>query len=224
MKIVAAPESGKTLQGIWPEFLHHDDIGERYWGRLYPERNAFQFLLLEDDEVVAEGNSIPVHGHPAEWRDGLVRGFESAGEPDRLCALAIMVAPAYRGRGISRVMLEHMRGLAAPWGRLVAPVRPTAKAQHPLVPIGEYVLWRRDDGTHFDPWIRTHEQAGGVIEGPAENAMVVDAPVENWREWTGLPFAGDGEHVVPGALVPVRVEGGRGVYREPCVWIRHAAA
>jgi hypothetical protein len=114
-----------------------------------------------------------------------------------------------------------MRELAAPFGRLVAPVRPTLKERYPLIPIERYVRWRRDDGTHFDPWIRTHERLGGEVTGTAEGAMLIEGSREEWSEWTGLEFPGDGEYVLPGALVPVRFADGHGVYREPCVWLRH---
>jgi hypothetical protein len=89
------------------------------------------------------------------------------------------------------------------------------------VPIAEYATWRRDDGTHVDPWIRTHERLGGVLTGTAEEAMLIEAPVADWRAWTGLELGSDVDHVVPGALAPVRFTDGRGVYREPCVWLRH---
>ena len=36
-----------------------------------------------------------------------------------------------------------------------------------------------------------------------------------------VEFPEDGDYVVPGALVPVRCEGGRGTYLEPNVWMRH---
>ena len=132
-----------------------------------------------------------------------------------------MVAPAHRGGGLSRVMLEHMKSLAAPIGPLVAPVRPTLKAEHPDVSIAEYAAWRREDGTHFDPWIRTHERIGGRVLGTAEEAMLIEGPVSSWQEWTGLEFPADGEYAVPGGLVPVSVRDGHAVYREPCVWIEH---
>ena len=151
-------------------------------------------------------------------------GFERGGEPDRLCALAIVVTPARRGGGLSSVMLEHMRELAAPFGELVAPVRPTLKCDHEHVSIEEYARWRRDDGSHHDPWIRAHERAGGVITGTAEEAMLIEGPRSRWEEWTGLELPDDGDVLVPGGLVPVRFEAGHGVYREPCVWLRHVAA
>jgi hypothetical protein len=89
------------------------------------------------------------------------------------------------------------------------------------MPIAEYAALRRDDGTHADPWIRTHERAGGRILGTADEAMLIEGSVDEWRAWTGLDFPADGEALVPEALVPVRFENGRGTYREPCVWLEH---
>jgi len=36
-----------------------------------------------------------------------------------------------------------------------------------------------------------------------------------------MPFPGDGEYAVPGALVPVQFTDGRGLYVEPNLWMRH---
>jgi GNAT superfamily N-acetyltransferase len=221
VRIAPAAETEQRLVGVWPEFLLHDAVSNRYWNRLYVDCAEFQFVLLDGDELVAEGNSLPVPGQPAQWRDAFLAAFERGGEPDRLCALAIIVAPAHRGRGLSTVMLEHMCGLAARFGELVAPVRPTLKERYPDVPIEEYVTWRREDGAHVDPWIRTHERAGGEVTGTADEAMLIEGPRAVWEEWTGLELPDDGEVAVPGALVPVRFDGGHGVYREPCVWLRH---
>ncbi len=219
MKIV--PASEQRLEGIWPRFLLNDAISNRYWSRLYTDFPDLQFHLVEDGALLAEGNCVPVRGLPAQWRDAFLNAWEGDGAFDRVCALAIMVSPEHRGRGLAGVMLEHMRGLAAPIGELVAPVRPTLKARYPLIPIERYVEWRRDDGAHFDPWIRTHERVGGAIAGTAEEAMLIEGEAEQWREWTGLEFPSDGEYLVPGGLVPVSVRDGHGTYREPCVWIRH---
>jgi GNAT superfamily N-acetyltransferase len=219
VKIVPLPD-GK-LEGIWPQFLLHDRLSNRYWNRIYTEFPGFQFALVEGDELIAEGNCVPVAGRPAHWRDAFPAAFDRGGEPDRVCALAIMVAPEHRNRGVARVMLEHMRSLAAPFGQLVAPVRPTLKERYPLIPIAEYASWRRADGSHVDPWIRTHERLGAELLDTAEEAMLIEGSETEWHDWTGLDFPGDGEYVVPGALAPVRFADGRGVYREPCVWLRH---
>ena len=137
---IRGSESFQQLRRAWPEILFHDAISNEYWGRLYSERPEFQFALVEDDgRVLAEGNSLPVSGLPAGWRDAFPNGFGS-GEPDRLCALAILIDPDEQGRGLSWQMLEHMRGLAQVRGwELWAPVRPTLKHRYPLTPIEHYV-------------------------------------------------------------------------------------
>jgi hypothetical protein len=114
-----------------------------------------------------------------------------------------------------------MRRLAARFGELVAPVRPTWKERYPLIPIERYAQWRRPDGTHLDPWIRTHERLGARVTGTAAEAMLIEGSTARWEEWSGLAFPGDGDYVVPGALAPVVVRAGLGVYREPCVWLSH---
>jgi GNAT superfamily N-acetyltransferase len=216
-----APSFG-PLRDAWPRYLLHDEVPNRYWGNLFDAFAEFQFALVDGDVVLAEGNSIPVAGMPAQWRDAFLNANERQGEPDRLCALSVLIDREHHGRGLSRLMLEHMRGLAARFGELVAPVRPTWKDRYPLIPIGQYAGWRRGDGAHLDPWIRTHERLGGVVIGTAEEAMLIEGSAPEWAEWTGLEFPGDGDYVVPGGLVPVELRDGRGVYREPCVWLRHA--
>jgi len=214
------------IRRAWPEIVFHDAISNAHWGRLYEERPAFQFALVDDGELLAEGNSIPVSGMPATWRDALRNGFER-GSADRLCALAILIDPDHQRRGLSRLMLEHMRGLAfeRDWD-LVAPVRPSLKHRYPLTQIERYVEWRRDDGLLFDPWLRAHERLGAELVGIAENSLVAEGTVAELEQWSGLAFPESGSYVVDGALVPVEIdrERDRGSYREPNVWMRHSRA
>jgi GNAT superfamily N-acetyltransferase len=214
--------SYQALRDAWPEFLLHDAVSNERWGRLFSEFPEFQFVAVEDGEAVAKGSSIPVNGTPAAWRDA----FLSEGEPDRLCALEVLIASEHHGRGFSRPMLEYMRGLAAARGwELVAPVRPTWKARYPLTPIERYAGWRRADGLLYDPWLRAHERLGAEVTGTAPAAMVVSGSVAEWEHWTGMVFPDSGSYVVPRALVPVEIDRERdtGLYVEPCVWMRHRA-
>jgi GNAT superfamily N-acetyltransferase len=231
MKIVPVDEglraSGAfgTLRRAWPEIVFHDAISNEYWTRLYAERPEFQFALVENGELLAEGNSVPVEGLPASWREAFPNAFRR-GTPDRLCALAVLVDPDHQGKGLSRLLLEHMRGLAHERGwELVAPVRPSLKHRYPLTPIERYVQWRRADGLFFDPWLRSHERLGAELLGIAEDSLVVEGTVAELETWTGLTLPDTGSYVVPGALVPVEVdrEHDRGSYREPNVWMRHPA-
>jgi hypothetical protein len=120
-------------------------------------------------------------------------------------------------------MLDEMRAAAAKGGlrELIAPVRPTLKARYPLIPIERYLTWRREDGAHFDPWIRVHERVGGEIIAPSPESMTIEAPVSDWEEWTGMEFPEDGDYVVPELLAPLYVRDGVGRHVEPNVWLRH---
>jgi len=111
----------------------------------------------------------------------------------------------------------------AGFSSLIAPVRPTWKDRYPLIPFDRYVRWTRDDGLPFDPWIRVHVRLGGELLEPCPSSMTVEGSLEEWQKWTGMHFPEDGEYVVPGALVPVVLSGGRGRYVEPNIWMRHSA-
>jgi hypothetical protein len=214
----------------FPEFMHHNESGARYWDRLYPEHPDFQLALVEGDQLVAELHSLPlawdgsVDDLPTGWDDAFVRSFESGRPADALAALAISVAPEQQGRHLSSRMLEAMRdaGRAAGLRALIAPVRPTAKQDYPLIPIERYMGWRRADDSHFDPWLRIHERVGGELIAPAPESMLIQAPVADWEEWTGMAFPDDGDHVVPGMLAPLVVRDGVGRHVEPNVWVVHA--
>ena len=217
--------SGTTF----PVFMHHNEPGGKYWGRLYEDFPDFQVALLDDDELVAEAHAVPVAWDgtptdlPAGWDEAFVRGMTSDREPTALSALAISVRPTRQGEGLSQRMIEAFRDTArgAGLGSVIAPVRPTLKERYPLIPIESYLEWRREDGSHFDPWIRIHERVGGIILAAAPESMLIRAPVADWEEWTGMRFPADGEYVFPGALATLVVEGGIGTHVEPNVWISH---
>jgi GNAT superfamily N-acetyltransferase len=213
----------------FPEYMHHNEPGARYWGRLYEDFPDFQLALLDGDELVAELHSVPTPWDgstgdlPAGWDDAFLRAFESGRPADVLCALAISVHPECQSRGLAAHMLNEMRAAASRAGlrELIAPVRPTLKPRYPLIPIQEYMSWRRSDGAHFDPWIRVHERVGGEILAPSPESMFIEAPVADWEEWTEMRFPADGAYVVPGMLAPLHVRDGVGRHVEPNVWLRH---
>jgi GNAT superfamily N-acetyltransferase len=177
------------LAGITsPEYMHHNEPGGRYWGRLYAEHPDFQLALLDGDDFVAELHSVPTPWDgtpddlPSGWDEAFVRAFESGREATVLCALAISVRPDQQGRQLSSLMLNAMRDAAAAAGlrELIAPVRPTLKASYPLIAIERYMTWRREDASHFDPWLRLHERIGGEVYAAAPRSMVMEAPVADW--------------------------------------------
>jgi GNAT superfamily N-acetyltransferase len=213
----------------FPEYMHHSEIGNRYWGRLYSDFPEFQVALVEGDELLAEAHALPlrwdgtVDDLPSGWEEGFVRGMENREVPTALMAVAISVAPSRQGERLSSRMIESFKenARAAGLGFVIAPVRPTLKERYPLIPIERYLAWRREDGSHFDPWLRIHERVGGKIVAPAPRSMTIAAPVSTWEKWTGMSLPDDGTYVFPGGLAPLAVEDGRGVHVEPNVWVVH---
>ncbi len=221
----------------WPAFLHHDEVVNRLWGHLYERFADYQFMLLDDerDDPIAVGNCVPIRwdGDPSTLPPGGIDAVlenavstEAVGAaPTAASALLIVVEPRHLGQGLSAACIRSMRAIVADRGleRLVAPVRPTEKSRYPLIPMERYASWRRPDGWLVDPWLRTHERAGAAMTGVASRAMTVRGRVDEWEAWTGLRMPESGSYVVPGALVPVRIDRDRdeGLYVEPGVWMVH---
>ena len=230
------PHIASVRARIWPEFLYHDAVLNRLFDRVIAEYAEFQFYAWDDEreEVVGAGNAIPVawDGDIASLPDGGIdavveaRFAEGAPTATVLCALQILIAPEYRGQGLSRRMIERMAEIGRDHrlNTLVAPVRPTLKDRYPLTPIDRYLSWRRQDGTHLDPWLRTHERLGANIVKVAPESGRVSGTVAQWEGWTQMALPESGAYVVPGALVPIEIDRERdeGVYVEPNVWMVHS--
>lgn len=221
------------MPSSWPEFMRNDPIGGLYYGNVVERFAEFALVAQEDDgEVVAcafsvpfvhEDDALPDNGWDSVIRSGLLASIHGE-EPNAVSAVEIAVRPDRQGTGLSGRMLEAMRANAARLGfaELVAPVRPNGK-DDPDEPMPAYAAKVRDDGLPVDPWLRVHVRAGGRIVKVAPRSMVVPGTLEDWREWTGLPFDATGPVVVPQALTPVHcdVEHGVAVYVEPNVWVAH---
>jgi GNAT superfamily N-acetyltransferase len=224
-------------RAIWPEFLYHDPVLERLFGRVMSEYAEFQFYAWdgESEEVVAVGMAVP-----ATWDRGAAslpdRGLnavvearfaDGASEPNVLCALQIVIAPERRSQGLSGRMIRRMAEIGRDHAldTLIAPVRPTLKHLYPLTSMEQYIGWRRPDGNHFDPWLRTHERLGAEIAKVAPQSATIPGSVAEWEEWAQMAFPETGAYVVPGALVPVEIDRERdeGLYVEPNVWMVHPA-
>jgi GNAT superfamily N-acetyltransferase len=221
------------VEDVWPEFIHHADYTSLHWHRLREELPELQLVLYDEehDVVVGRGQTIPVRaagGLPGGVDDMLDRRFGAGPreEPDVLSALVAVVDPRRQGEGLSALIIDGMRRVAAAAGfpELIAPVRPTWKERYPLTPLERYAHWTREDGLPFDPWIRLHVRLGAELAEVCPESMRVTGTVAEWEEWTSLRFPEDGDYVVAGALVPVTFAEGIGVYVEPNVWMRHSSA
>ena len=220
------------LRDAWPPFMLESPISGERWHLLYERFGGFQFWLVDEsnDEILAEGNSLPVRLDLAELPD---RGWEyvvehaTSGEeePTLVSAIQVLVDRTRHGGGLSAVMLGEMRRIAQAAGfrDLGAPVRPTLKSRYPLTPSDVYASWTTSEGLPFDPWLRVHARAGASIVRVCPESMIIPGTIAEWEEWTEMRFPASGPYVVPGALQPVEidVESDRGVYVEPNVWMHH---
>ena len=229
------------IERAWPAYIQETSAAGIYteldWIGVYTRWPGFQFGIFDavDDRLVAGGNAAPLAYAGAladlpdegwDWALHTATTQADAGiAPTLLCALSITVEPAAQGRGLSGVMARTMRGLAAAagFGHLIAPVRPTLKPRYPLIPIQSYLGWTTADGLPFDPWLRTHVRAGGVILKACPRSMSLQGTVAGWERWTGLAMPGSGHYVVPELLTPLQVnrDADRGLYIEPNVWVAH---
>ena len=221
------------IEDTFAAFLGHGEIPVRHWHKLRQELPELQLILWDDahDAVVGHARTLPTRaaaGLPGGIDDMLEAWFESdpRPKPDVLSAMVAVVDRSHHGLGLSRLLIEAMRDLAhgAGFASLIAPVRPTWKDRYPLIPMERYVRWAREDGLPLDPWLRVHARLGAELLEVCPASMRVEGSREEWESWTDMRFPEDGDYVVPGALVPVSFADGHGVYVEPNVWMRHAAA
>jgi GNAT superfamily N-acetyltransferase len=237
--LAARPELEDACWGLtelWPRFMLEDPVADLYFSDLASVA-ATAWVVTDGPETIARAFAVPValgpaHGRPTlpgdgwdavvryGWLDRLV-----GRAPTHLSALEITIAPAYRGWGLATRLIEVMRDAARErdLAALLAPVRPSRKAEEPDTPMADYAARIREDGLPADPWLRTHVRAGGELHGVCPASMTIGAPLAAWRAWTGLPLEGSGAVHVPGALVPVHVDVAQehAVYVEPNVWVVH---
>jgi hypothetical protein len=227
-------EQADRIDGGFHEYNYQGEVLRRLWTSLFDRFPTCQLALYDDSssEVLGAGNTIPCYwdgstaGLPSGIDEVFERGFaEDLETANALSALLIKIIPTSTGKGLSRLLIAGMCDIARKMGfdSLIAPVRPTLKHCYPITPIEEYVLWTREDGLPFDPWIRVHHRLGADLLGVAPNSLRIAGTVAEWELWTKMRFPANGLYVFPGGLAPVRVdhEADEGLYYEPNVWMRH---
>lgn len=72
----------------FPAYMHENEPGNLYWGRLYSDFPDFEVALVDDDELLAEAYAVPLPWDgslddlPSGWEEGFVRGMTA---PTRDC-------------------------------------------------------------------------------------------------------------------------------------------
>jgi len=218
---------------IWPEFMYHDTISNKYCKYLFTHFLSFQFAYVLDKTTIGIVNSIPLRWDkdfnelPDEGFDwALKKGindYHNNVKPNLLIGLQISVNKDYQGRGLSTLLLKSMKEIAKKnnFKHLVIPIRPTSKSDYPLISINDYVTWKRDDNLAFDLWLRVHMRNGCEILRVCKRSMKIKGTVQEWERWANQKYPGDGDYIVARALTPISIDTKKniGEYIEPNVWI-----
>jgi GNAT superfamily N-acetyltransferase len=218
----------------WPVFEFQSYAGKTYWSRLHQDFPAYQFFLTLEDRIVASCFSIPFHlqgtqeSLPEGWDKVMEKGFadkNNGTSPNALSLLAITVSPEHQGKGLSKLILRHVKAYVVRNNleHLFAPVRPVLKQFYPLAAIGEYAEWKTKDGKTFDPWLRVHLSMGASLVKFAPQSLTIEGSVSDWESWAGMKFPASGSYIVPGALsaVSVSIEDDKVTYHQPNIWLKH---
>jgi len=227
--------SNQIADTVWPKFMLNDPVAEMYWHYLYQKWPEYQFAIMQADNIVATGNSVPLYWEHAfeelpdeGWDWILPKAIDDSNHQRKAniqVAIQIMVPKEYQGKGLSAHAVRGMKSIGLQQGHkhLIVPLRPNHKCKYPNTSMNEYLSWKNETGLPFDPWIRVHTQLGGQIIKVCTHSMRIQGSIDEWYNWTGIPFTTSGEHVVPGALCPVKVdiEKQMAVYIEPNVWLKH---
>jgi hypothetical protein len=219
----------------FPKFIRADRLTDQYMAKVLEMFPELSLMVLDEQDVpVASGCGVPIRWDgetptlPAGYTQALIQAVECREQgvaPNTLVICGAVVAPSMKGRGLAGETLIALRRAAQTAGltRVIVPVRPTAKSMYPLMPIELYMTWRRDDGTAFDPWVRTHERLGAKILSAIPASQTMTGTVVEWERWTRMPFPETGDYVIPGGLSLLSIDrsADEGVYHEPNIWMRH---
>ena len=139
----------------WPEFMQNDEIVEEYWHTLYDNYSDFQFAVFDNNEIVGVGNMIPLNWNKSfielpntgvDWAmEKADYDFKNNIDSNLLVAMQILINKEYRGKGISSEMVNIMKDVARKNNieHIALPVRPTLKHKYTLIPMKEYIMWKR---------------------------------------------------------------------------------
>ena len=218
---------------IWPEFMYHDIISNKYWKYLFTNFLSFQVAYVLGKTTIGIVNSVPLRWDkdfnelPDEGFDWAfkkaINDYNNNVKPNLLVVLQISVNKDYQGQGLSTLLLKSMKEISKQndFKHTAIPIRPTLKSDYPLISINDYITWKRVDNLPFDPWLRIHMRNGCKILRVCKKSMKIEGTVQEWESWTNKKYPGNGDYIVAGALTPISIDTKKniGEYIESNVWI-----
>lgn len=233
------PELAAALEeeeaGAFPEFLLHDRVWNECWPHIIELFAEHQSVLYdpEREAIVGGSNAVPLRWDgtlkdlPQGTHAVMLRSIDEHRKgipPNAICGIQAIATAEARGQGLSEALMAEGRERAKRFGfeHWLSPLRLLLKGRYPLASLEDYIAWQRSDGSPFDPWLRVWLRAGAEILRVAHDAIVIEASVAEWEEWTGLELPASGEYVIPDGQLPLHVDREASVarYSESHLWLR----
>lgn len=235
---LGSPEVYRLSQAAWPRFLLEESDSPdpllKFQISVVEFKERFKVYGIRHDssgELVAFVQAVHVEIDVTKpelpdlgWRFS-IQNASVKSHKNSMSLVEASIDSKFRGFGLSKCLIAKVKEEARKQGfqQLIAPVRPILKGQFLEESMESYCLRKTPDGRLFDPWLRTHVEAGATLSNICHNSVCVKASLPRWRDWTGLPLSQSGPHPIPGGLAPlhVNVEINNGVYTEPNVWVKY---
>ena len=149
------------LREAWPPFMLESPISGERWHLLYERFGGFQFWLVDEasDEILAEGNSLPVRLDLADlpdrgWEYVIEHATSGEEEPTLVSAIQVLVdRRTARRRASARSCSARCAGSRSwPASPISSPrcVR-RLKSRYPLTPSDVYARWTTPEGLPVRP-------------------------------------------------------------------------
>ena len=242
LKIVTLKENPGLLDRIgeledeaFARWLNEDPTWQEAFPKIletFPEYQLF-FLDSDTDTLLAASNQVPfywdekVENLPRYQQMLLdcVTDQEKGIKPNSVCGIMAIVPEKYQGTGLGNEIFTAAMELVKEQGlkHAMCDLRPILKHLYPTVTLADYMTWKDSKGRPIDPWARTSGDLKAEYLGIAPNAIVTEASVAQWEEWTGLIFPQSGEYVIPEGhqLLKVDVENNVAIYAEDHLWFEY---
>ncbi|AJA70755.1 hypothetical protein HX057_13690 [Myroides odoratimimus] len=223
----------KELSNL-PQYLQADSGKVKYWNSIFKVFSSQQFIVLENNNLVATIHCVPLHLTKTEfaklsdggWRWALEKSFadhERILKPNTLCCLSIFTNKSYSENEVHQYVINNLKLYATQeeYQNIICPIRPKMKQHYPLQDIMNYSQWINNSGLPYDIEIRKHVINGAIIQGVCTTSFYVEGTILQWEKWTGYTFQSSGEYILPMGLTTLRVnvELNKGYYTEPNIWM-----
>lgn len=215
----------------FPTFLNEEPIWQNNQADIMHTFANYHYLVLDEaGNVVGANINVPLawsgdpHDLPSynELLELCLAQHKAGLKPTALVGILGAVAPEYQGKGLAKLLMKTNTQTQRKYGfsYYLSPIRPAIKQLYPNYSLETFLSWRMSEGDLIDSWLNFFRKAGATELGIARDAITMEAPLEQWEQWTGITFPATGQFIIPGGhqMLNVDVSRNTGTYSEDHLW------